>query len=212
MSLLNLFFPFSSFLPHHSIHFSFTHQQIQLNPDSNSLYVHINYSALHAVQMPPTPLTLSVALLLPWQPGVAVLMSETPPRTLMQALGQVICTAAGHRLTPKNKMAAIPLIFFFFFFAAWESHSLRFKQKRKCNLCLPDTFLIWWYVWYGWCGIFSVWLVWPKRITELSCLSPSEISCLSKEFRNLSAHLSAFTCVCAFVFECVRTLVSSGWH
>lgn len=73
-------------------------------------------------------------------------------------------------------------------------------------------FSFWWCVWYGWCGIFSVWLVWPKRITGLSCLSPTEISCLSEEFRSLPGYLSAFTSMCAFVFECVRTLVSSGWH
>ncbi len=154
--------------------------------------------------IPPPP----IALRLPWQPGVAVLMSESPPRTLMQALGQVIRTAAGHWLTPKNKMAAIPLALF----AAWESLSLSFKQKRKCTCACLIPALFWWYVWYGWCRIFSAWLVWPKRITELSRLSPSEISCLSEEFRNLPGYLGAFTSVCAFVFECVRTLVSSGWH
>lgn len=157
----------------------------------------------------PTPPTPPIVLRLLWQPGVAVLMSETPPRTLMQALGQVICTAAGHRLTPKNKMAAS-------YFLPHGRVSLRaLNKKRKCTwavLAWYLFFLFWWYVWYGWCGIFSVWLVWPKRITELSCLSPSEISCLSEEFRNLPGYLSAFTSVCAFVFECVRTLVSSGWH
>lgn len=63
--------------------------------------MHINCSALHPS---PPPLVLR----LPWQPGVAVLMSETPPRTPMQALGQVTCSAAGHQLMPKNKIAAAP--------------------------------------------------------------------------------------------------------
>lgn len=83
------------------------------------------------------------------------------------------------------------------FFAAWESLPLSFKQK---HLRLPDTFLFSWYVWYGWCGIFSVWLMWLKCITELSCLRPSEISCLSEEFRNLSGYLSAFKSVCVSLY------------
>lgn len=66
----------------------------------------------------------------------------------MQALGQVICTAAGHRLTPKNKMAAIPLILF----AAWESLFLSFKQKKKVHLCLPDTFSV--------LMICVIWMMW----------------------------------------------------
>lgn len=82
---------------------------MQLNPRSNCLYVHINYSALHLACPIPPPKPLPFVLRLPWQPRVAVLMSETPPRTLVQALGQVMCAAAaGHRLTPKNKMAVVP--------------------------------------------------------------------------------------------------------
>lgn len=58
-------------------------------------------------------------------------MSETPPRTLMQELGQVICTA-GHRLTPTKWPASTS-----YFFAAWESLSLSSKQKPKCTfVCL----------------------------------------------------------------------------
>lgn len=51
---------------------------------------------------PPTPLML----LSPWKPRVAALMSEPPPRTLVQAPGQVMQAAAGHVLTPRHKMAA----------------------------------------------------------------------------------------------------------
>lgn len=49
----------------------------------------------------------------PWQPRVAALMSESPPRTLVQAPGQVMrpaaaaAAAAGHVLTPRHKMAAL---------------------------------------------------------------------------------------------------------
>lgn len=139
------------FTPGYYSHQHSTHQQIQLNPHSNALHVHINYSALHPAQTAqptnPNPPTLPpIALWLPWQPEVAVLMSETPPRTLVQALGQVMCTAAGHRLTPKNKMAAIPIPIPIptpvVLFAAWESVSLSlsFKQKRKCTCALLDTF------------------------------------------------------------------------
>lgn len=117
-------------------------------------------------------------------------MSETPPRTFMQALGQVICTAAGHRLTPNNKMAAIRLLSPF---PARRSLSLSFERK---HLCLPVTLLFSWSVWYGWCGIFSAWLMWVKSITELSCLSPSEISCRHEEFRKQCGYLSAFKSAC----------------
>lgn len=144
MSLLNLFFPSPHFLPHRSIHFSFTHQQIQLNPHSNSPYVHINYSALHQPQPP-------VAMPLPWQQEVAVLISETPPRTLMQALGQVICTAAGHRLTPKNKMAAIPFIFSF---ATWESLFLSLWDLNNRE----STHVLAWYLFDV--MICVLWIMW----------------------------------------------------
>lgn len=137
MSSLNLFFPFSDiprFLLWRSIHFSFTHQQMQLNPHSNSLYVHINYSALHLAQTPYTP---PFVLRLPWQPRVAALMSEPPPRTLMQALGQVMCTAAGHRLTPKNKMAVVPP----HTFCRMGESLFEPQTKEEVHLCSPGTFL-----------------------------------------------------------------------
>lgn len=70
--------------------------------------VHINYPARHpapnatTTSQPPTPLMLPS----PWKPRVAALMSESPPRTLVQAPGQVMQAAAGHVLTPRHKMAA----------------------------------------------------------------------------------------------------------
>lgn len=58
----------------------------------------------NASSPPPHPTTLMLPS--PWQPRVAALMSESPPRTLVQAPGQVMQAAAGHVLTPRHKMAA----------------------------------------------------------------------------------------------------------
>lgn len=167
------------------------------------MHVHVNYSALHPANAFSCTCT-HLAWWLSWQPGVAAVMSETPPRTRMQALGQVMCTATGHWLpTPKNKMAASALILFFFL------KSL--LNKRGDASCVFFFFFFGWqHVWYGSCGILSVWLVWLKRITELSCLSPLENSCLSEEFRNLLGYFCTSTASCAFVLEPVGTLVSSG--
>lgn len=142
MSLLNLFFPFFSFLPHHSIHFSFTHQQIQLNPDSNSLYVHINYSALHAVQMPPhPPHPLSCATVaLATRGGSADVRDSSKDTHAGTGSGDMYCCRASTNTQEQNGCHP-PHIFFFFLphgrVTLWD---LNKRGSATCACLIPFWF------------------------------------------------------------------------
>lgn len=218
MSLPNPFFCpplpwYSSCLLQLSFHFSFTHQQ--LNPDSDSSHINFLLSILqHPTTPPPHPIQIGTQVAMATISGSADVRNSSKDSHAGIGSGDMQrCWAS------RNKMAAPPqpqfsFLFLLFLLTTCETLSLSLNKSVECTCDPPPptSLFLFWNVWYGWCGIFSVWLVWGKGITELSCLSPSEIGCLSEEFRNLSGYLSAFTSVCPFVFECVRTLVFSGWH